>query len=41
VGLLLTAVTLPVFWPVLLNDFVNYDDPFYVTENPHLQPGLT
>jgi protein O-mannosyl-transferase len=41
VGLLLTAVTLAVFWPVRLNDFVNYDDPVYVTENPHVQAGLT
>jgi len=22
------------------HDFVNYDDNFYVTENPHVQPGL-
>ena len=40
-SLLLTAVTPAVFWPVRLNDFVNYDDPSYVTDNTHVQHGLT
>ena len=39
--LLLAAVTLAVFWPVRLNDFVNYDDPGYVTENSYVKRGLT
>src|SRR5207244_13355844 len=39
-GLLMLAVTL-VFLPSLRNDFVNYDDPEYVTDNPHVQSGLT
>ena len=41
VSMLLCAVTLVAFWPVRLNDFVNYDDPAYVTENPHVQAGVT
>jgi Tfp pilus assembly protein PilF len=40
-GLLLVAVTLAVFWPVVHCDFLNYDDPDYFTANPHVQTGLT
>ena len=36
--LLLTVVVLA---PVRGLDFVNYDDPVYVTENPHVLPGVT
>jgi tetratricopeptide (TPR) repeat protein len=39
--LLLALVTLGVFLPVARYDFVNYDDPGYVTENFHVQEGLT
>lgn len=39
--LLLAMLTLAAFWPVLHNGFVNYDDPEYVTENPHIRTGLT
>ena len=38
---LLPAITLAVFWPVLHADFVHYDDPQYVTTNPHVLSGLT
>jgi len=38
--LLVTSVLL-VYWQVLNSDFVNYDDPMYVTENEHVQAGLT
>jgi tetratricopeptide (TPR) repeat protein len=38
---LLAILTWAAFWPVLHNGFVNYDDPEYVTENPHVQTGLT
>ena len=41
VSLLLAALTLAVFWPVIHFDFVNYDDPGYVTENSHVSRGLT
>ena len=39
--LLLGAVTLAVYWPVIHCDFLNYDDPDYFTANPHVQTGLT
>jgi hypothetical protein len=29
------------YWPVSRFDFVNYDDPFYVTHNSEVQAGLT
>jgi protein O-mannosyl-transferase len=38
--LLLAAAVLWTFWPVINNDFVNYDDGVYVTENVHVQSGL-
>ena len=41
IAALLFVVTLAVFWGTLKNDFVNYDDPVYLTENPHIQDGLT
>jgi tetratricopeptide (TPR) repeat protein len=39
--LLLAAAVLAVYSPVLHFDFVTYDDPDYVTANPHVQAGLT
>jgi len=39
--ILLFALVLGVFSPALRNDFVNYDDPDYVTANPRVQQGLT
>jgi protein O-mannosyl-transferase len=38
---LLAAATLAVFWQVTRHEFVNYDDPAYVTHNPMVQAGLT
>lgn len=38
--LLLVAVTLAVYNPVVHNGFVNYDDDRYVTDNPHLRDGI-
>jgi tetratricopeptide (TPR) repeat protein len=29
------------FLPAIQNDFVGYDDPVYVTDNPHVRQGLT
>src|SRR5947209_3030523 len=40
VCVLLAAITLFTFWPVVHHDFVNFDDPDYVN-NPHVQKGLT
>ncbi len=41
ISLLLALVTLLVFLPVREHEFVNYDDPQYVTENRVVQAGLT
>ena len=38
---LLAAATIAVFWRVSQHEFVNYDDPAYVTHNPIVQAGLT
>jgi hypothetical protein len=39
--LVLAVVTIAAYWPVLGADFVNYDDPKYVTENQNVLGGLT
>ena len=39
--LLLAATTLAVFWPVTGHDFINFDDPDYVTEDVETQPAGT
>ena len=39
--LLLVVATLAVYWQVLDNDFVNYDDDMYVTENIRVHKGVT
>lgn len=41
VWLFLIIATLTVYWQVLSHEFVNYDDPSYVSKNPHVQTGLT
>lgn len=41
VCVLLITATLAVFWQVNSHDFVNLDDPPYITENPHVQEGLS
>ena len=37
----LVVATLAVYAPVRSHEFVNYDDPDYVTANPHVLRGLT
>ena len=39
--LLLAVVTIAVYSPVIAHPFINYDDRDYVTENRHVQAGLT
>ncbi len=41
VSVLLGAAVLAVFWPALRDGFVNFDDYDYVTQNWHVQHGLT
>ncbi|HEX3798193.1 MAG TPA: tetratricopeptide repeat protein [Verrucomicrobiae bacterium] len=41
VGMVLSLSTLVLYLPALRHSFVEYDDQQYVTENPHVQAGLT
>lgn len=41
VGLFLLLATLLVFLPATLNQFINFDDPEYVVENPMVNQGLS
>ncbi len=38
---LLALATIALYWPATRHDFINYDDPAYVTANVHVQNGLT
>jgi tetratricopeptide (TPR) repeat protein len=40
-ALLLAVITVCAYWPTFSNGFLNYDDNGYVTQNTHLQPGIT
>ena len=40
-SLILVVVTLVVYWPVQSFDFVNFDDPIYITRNSAIQNGVT
>ncbi len=40
-GLGLAVLSFGVFYPVLRCEFVSYDDPSYVTQNPDVKRGLT
>ena len=41
IGLALGVITLALYLPALRHEFVAYDDQQYVTENAHVQAGLT
>jgi tetratricopeptide (TPR) repeat protein len=38
---LLAVLVFVVFWPVLKAEFLNFDDPDFVTQNPHVLGGLS
>jgi hypothetical protein len=38
---LLVLATVALYWPATHHDFINFDDPDYVTANVHVQNGLT
>ncbi|MGA2867670.1 MAG: tetratricopeptide repeat protein [Verrucomicrobiota bacterium] len=40
IALLLAFITIVVFLPVAHDEFINYDDPDYATDNPHVENGL-
>ncbi len=37
----LALTTLAIFWPITHHEFVNFDDTDFVTQNPHVQAGIT
>ncbi len=39
--LMIIAITIAVYWQVNNFEFISFDDNLYVTENPHVQSGLT
>ncbi len=41
VCVLLAIITAVVYWPAIGFDYVNYDDPGFVYQNPHIMGGLT
>jgi tetratricopeptide (TPR) repeat protein len=41
IAIVLAAVTVLVYLPMLRHGFVNYDDPDYILNNPHVRAGLT
>ncbi len=41
VGIVLVLVTLTIFWPVRNFEFIDLDDDVYVTQNSHVQSGLS
>jgi Tfp pilus assembly protein PilF len=40
VGIVLSVLAIVSYWGVVENDFIRFDDPLYVTENPWVQRGL-
>jgi tetratricopeptide (TPR) repeat protein len=40
-AVLLVLVTIALYWPAMQCGFINFDDPEYVSENPHVQGGLS
>jgi protein O-mannosyl-transferase len=41
VAIVLALVTVAVYWPVFHAEFLNFDDPLYVTNNPEVWHGLS
>ena len=41
IGIGLSILVLVSYWGVVENDFIRFDDPQYVTENPRVQRGLS
>ena len=41
ISLFMIVATLAVYWQLTDNEFMNFDDPVYVSENPHVRAGLT
>ena len=41
VVMMLIIITLGVYWPVQNYEFINFDDYVYITQNSHVQSGIT
>ena len=41
IAILLVLVTVALYWPAMRCGFVNFDDPDFVSSNPHIQGGLS
>jgi len=41
ISVLLLLITALLYWPVTHHEFINYDDPLYITENEVVQDGLS
>ncbi len=41
ISLLLLITAIAVYWPAVGHEFINYDDPAYVTGNAHVRTGFT
>lgn len=41
IALLLGSITVIAFWPATKNDFINFDDQLYLTDNPQVKSGIT
>jgi tetratricopeptide (TPR) repeat protein len=41
IALLVAGAVFGVYWQVRTHDFVNFDDPVYIVDNPHLQDGFS
>src|SRR5690242_11320005 len=41
IGLILVLATFAIYWQVRSHEFVNYDDPVYLTSNSHVVSGLS
>ena len=41
VYVVLTIVTLAVYWQVNQYNFINFDDPYFVIQNSHIRSGIT
>jgi tetratricopeptide (TPR) repeat protein len=41
ISVVLVLITVGVYWQVHTFDFVGLDDPYYVTDNPHIRRGLS
>src|SRR5262249_9767101 len=40
-GLCLTVLAVAIYWPVVRQGFICFDDPDYITTNPRTQAGVT